>query len=280
MTGKSPNRHCCDGEPPLENNTQLTADYVVRSHLNRGDVLDVYSVYSRQRATLCTAKLLRPSRAHDEQELHQLLTEGGLLTTFSHPHLVRGYEVIHGPIGPAVIMETLSGATLSRLVLDNGHISDPDVAVLADQLTALLHYLHGQGVLHLDLKPSNIIATGGIARVIDLNLAHPIGTRAVTAGTFEYKAPEQITGAELTPATDVWGFGGVLYRAITGRRPFTRINQERSPSEPPDWDPLDATHSPLASLVRACFSLTPAERPTVEEARRELGEQMPCSQGR
>src|SRR5699024_11518790 len=103
---------------------------------------------------------------------------------------------------------TLSGATLSRLVLDNGHISDPDVAVLADQLTALLHYLHGQGVLHLDLKPSNIIATSGIARVIDLNLARPIGTRAVTAGTLEYKAPEPITGAELTPATDVWGRGG------------------------------------------------------------------------
>src|SRR5699024_7636989 len=197
-----------------------------------------------------------------------------------HPHLVRGYEVIHGPTGPAVIMETLSGATLSRLVLDNGHISDPDVAVLADQLTALLHYLHGQGVLHLDLKPSNIIATSGIARVIDLNLARPIGTRAVTAGTFEYKAPEQITVAELTPSTDAWSLCAVLYRTITARRAFARINQERSPSELLDWDPLDATHSPLASLVRACFSLTPAERPTVEEARRELGEQMPCSQGR
>src|SRR5699024_8613066 len=117
-------------------------------------------------------------------------------------------------------------------------------------------------------------------RVIDLNLSRPIGTRAVTAGTFEYKAPEQISGAELTPATDVWGLGGVLYRASTGRRAFTRNSHERSPAEPPAWGPLDATHSPLAPLLRACFCLTPADRPTVEEVRRELGEQMPCSQDR
>jgi serine/threonine protein kinase len=257
-------------DPVLSPGEEVSAGYIVRSHLNRGDVLDVYTVDSLERAVLCTAKRLRPSRCDDAAERRQLLTEGRLLMRFTHPHLVRAYEIAEADTGPVVIMETLTGATVSRLILDHGRLGEEDAVVLADQLVSLLHYLHGQGVLHLDLKPSNIIATGGSARVIDLNLTRPIGTSGLMAGTHEYKAPEQITGDELTEATDVWGLGGVMFRALTGHRPFAREQGERGPDLRPEMEELSAISPELRRLVEQCFARNPTDRPSIDDLRSEL----------
>src|SRR5699024_10809797 len=137
------------------------------------------------------------------------------------------------------------------------------------QLTSVLRYLHSEGLAHLDLKPSNIICDAGIARLIDLSLALPIGTSGNTAGTHEYKAPEQITGAELTAATDVWGLGGILFRAVTGRRPFPRHRGgtgERHADDLPDLDLLETstTDLRLARLIRECFAHEPQKRPSLD----------------
>lgn len=257
-------------DPILEPGAQLAPGYVVQSHLNRGAVLDVYVVHSLERATGCIAKTLRPSRQGDRVEADQLVREGQMLISFTHPHLVRGYELIDRAGQPVLIMETLTGSTLSRLIVDNGPLDLDDVAILGDQLTALLHYLHRSGIVHLDLKPSNIVVDSGIARVIDLNLARRVGSAGITAGTYEYKAPEQITGAPVCEATDIWGLGGVLYRTIGGHRPFCRDTRARTATDRPDLTQLQSCDARLAALISGCFELDPSDRPTLSRVRAEL----------
>jgi serine/threonine protein kinase len=139
-------------------------------------------------------------------------------------------------------------------------------------LCSALHYMHRQGVLHLDLKPSNIISESRLAKIIDLSIARPPGRGREGAGTTQYMAPEQVTGDHLSPATDVWGVGAVLWEAATGEEPF---NADDEDDDEPSYEQLERRIVPIrsyrrvpaafASLVESCLEPDPARRPTVRE---------------
>lgn len=257
----------------------LAGRYTLVEHLSRGNVLDVYTAWSTERDCLCVAKMLRPDRCDERRNRESLIHEGRLLTALCHPHLVHGYEIIpeavitaDGHTSPVVVMETLTGATLSHLIETERPtgMDTQDAALLGRQLSAALHYLHGQGLLHLDLKPSNIVCSAGKAILLDLSLAQSPGSCVAGAGTVEYMAPEQLMGDAVDAPTDVWGLGGVLYRALTGRRPFPRPNGPRLAGCTADLTPLDrAGIDPrLRGLVTRCLAVTPSERPTLTDVRR------------
>lgn len=246
----------------------LVPGYVVDAHLSRGNLLDVYAVWSSERDCLCIAKVLRPDKLGDRPARESLEAEGQLLTTLTHPHLVRGYALLDDAVnGPIVVMETLTGATLSRLIESDfpAGMDTGDVAMLGRQLCSVLHYLHAHDRLHLDLKPSNIVCSGGKAILLDLSLARPPGPCPGGSGTAEYMAPEQIAGGTASAATDVWGLGGVLFRALTGRRPFPRTTAERQPDHQADFSALDHVDPHLRSVVRGCLSAEPDDRPALKQ---------------
>ncbi len=180
--------------------------------------------------------------------------------------------VISHDTEPVIVLQTLTGSTLSALIQSEHPEGMPpgDVRVLGRQLCSVLHYLHGHGQLHLDLKPSNIVCTGGIAVVLDLGLAQPPGTCSAGSGTPEYMAPEQATGGRVDAATDLWGLGGVLYRAVTGHRPFARHDDTERGR--PDLDVLHSrcTDPGLTALITACMDPDPVGRPSLAAARDRL----------
>ncbi|MGH3144316.1 MAG: serine/threonine-protein kinase, partial [Rubrobacter sp.] len=149
-----------------------------------------------------------------------LLREGRLLKKLTHPHIVRLYEALKEP-QPTLILETLTGETLSHII-DTSYRRLPlsDVVHLGLHLCSAIHYLHGHGILHLDLKPSNIVSERGLAKILDLSIAHPPRRSKKGAGTKQYMAPEQVRGELVGPATDVWGIGATLYEATTAELPF------------------------------------------------------------
>ena len=223
---------------PAAPGTELADGYRVISHLNRGNRLDVYDAWSVERESRCVLKTLRPDRSSEAAARRALAQEGRLLRRLSHPHLVRAYELTEAldDERPVLVLETLGGETLSHLIhrLDERGRRLPltEVAVLGRQLASVLSYLHGQGWLHLDLKPSNIVADAGRARLIDLSIARRPGRARAGTGTFEYLSPEQARGGQLTAASDVWGLGGVLYTALVGEPPYGYVED--------DWTSLGA----------------------------------------
>ncbi|MFF3325081.1 serine/threonine-protein kinase [Streptomyces sp. NPDC002889] len=280
--------------PPLAPGTRPAPGYEVLAHLTRTGWLDLYDSWSEERGCRCVVKVVRPDRRHEERLRDRLLREGDWLRAFTHPHLVRAYEIFESP-EPLVVMETLTGETLSHLIHRlRRRPAAEDVALLGVHLCSAIHYLHRQGLLHLDLKPSNVVVDRGHAKVLDLSVARPPGIAPPGVGTFCYLAPEQAHGGPLSAAADVWGIGVTLYEVATGDTPFDsgepddetddgtlhgRVDGTGGSVEPDgrnDWYPqLEGTAPPIASRRRlprdlaaaidGCLRPDPAARPTIPE---------------
>lgn len=276
--------------PPLEPGPAPAPGYEILAHLSRTGWLDVYDAWSRQRECRCVVNLLRPDRRHERRLRDRLLREGRWLQEFTHPNLVRGYETIEAP-EPLVVLETLTGETLSYLVhrlrlrLRRHRPAAADLAFLGLHLCSALHYLHGRGLLHLDIKPSNIVVESHRAKVLDLSVARAPGPAPAGLGTFGYLAPEQARGGTLSAAADVWGVGVTLYETATGGLPFD-LGETASGSSGSggtcstcgrdDWYPQLEERAPpvgtrrrlprpLAEAIDRCLEPDPSARPAVTE---------------
>ncbi len=250
-------------EPPVvATGGEIVPGYQVVAHLRRGNRLDVYDAWSRVRQTRCVVKVVRPDRVHEPHTACSLKREGRMLRDLAHPHLVRAYEVVEEP-EVAVVMETLTGSDLGRVLDTRRRLAPVDVAMLGAQVGAALRYLHLHDCVHGDLTPGNIVLEGGTAKVIDLSLAGPPGPVRAGSGTRGYRSPEQTAGTRQTPATDVWGLGAVLHCALTGRtydEPAGRAETLRAYFRRPGGRP-----DLLADLVAGCLRERPEDRPSLDE---------------
>ena len=260
----------------IEGDTPVPGYRVLR-HVRRGADVDVYEVWSEDRACACVAKIIRPDRRAKRRPTLRLLREGRLLRRLAHLHLARAYAVFPDP--PTVILEILTGKTLERRLQDSGRLRPEEAACMGVQLCSALHYLHQQPLLHLDLKPSNIVCERGLAKLLDLSIAQKPGRARRGVGTRHYMAPEQANGGLVTPATDVWGLGVVLFEAISGEPAF------RLTADGPRYPQLVARARPLAGQRRlpsklghcidAALDPNPHARPTLMEAFATLAGLMP-----
>jgi eukaryotic-like serine/threonine-protein kinase len=248
--------------------SELVPGYTVLRLGSRGSLFDVYEVWSVTRHCRCAAKVLRPHRRAEPKGRRRLLREGRVLMGLSHPSIVRAYELRNRP-EPVLIMEALPGMTVEYWLEQQGRLTTSNLVHLGDHLTSAVAYLHTQRILHLDLKPGNLVASGGIVRVIDFSLARAPGRGRAGMGTHIYLAPEQALGRMLGPAADVWGIGVVLWEAATGHPPF------EYPDDHEVYDQLlrratsvrRSRRLPrgLADGIDACLEPEPAQRPTVRE---------------
>ncbi len=259
------------GPPPLPPGALLAPGYRVVGFLRRGRDLDVYDLWSEERTCRCVGKTVRPDRLTKNTVRTRLLREGKLLLKLTHPHIVRVYEVQTAPV-PLVVLETLPGETLAHLIeRRRKRLSVPEVAHLGLHLCSAVGYLHRNDVLHLDLKPSNIIASHGMAKVLDLSVARSPGSHRAGIGTTGYMSPEQAQGGELGAHSDVWGIGAVLYEVAT-REPACDIGDETSTTEarkivcrPKPVGRSRRLPPPLATAIDGCFRADPCERPSIPE---------------
>jgi len=247
--------------------SKLGPGYTVVEHLARGRTLDAYHAWSEERHSACVVKVLRPDRRDEPGPRRRLVAEGRALTRLSHPNIVRGYEVVREP-HPLVAMESIGGETVGRLVERRGWLAPKELAFLGLHLCSAMRYLHERDLVHLDLKPSNVIADGGRAKVIDLSLTRRPGRARPGRGTWCYMAPEQARGGQVGPAADVWGVGVVLYEGAAGDTPFGDESllypqlEGRAPSLRSERRGLPRS---LTTIVDATLDPSPEYRPTVAE---------------
>jgi serine/threonine protein kinase len=243
--------------------------------LRRGEDVDVYDAWSQERDCRCVVKILRQDRRADRAARSRLVAEGRLLLGFTHPHLVRAYDVQERP-APVVVLESLSGDTLGYLIGAHGpRLPVAEICAMGIQLCSAVGYLHRNRLLHLDLKPSNVICHLDQAKLIDLGIARPPGRGRAGVGTAAYMAPEQVRGAALSEATDVWGLGALLYEAASRVKPF---GDDGSGPAPTHAEPV-RTHRRLSrrlgDAIDGCLDPTPSARPTVGTLARVLRDAMP-----
>jgi tetratricopeptide (TPR) repeat protein len=170
---------------------------------------------------------LKVIREREDSHAHRsrFLREGRLLLRLDHPGLPRCYEVNDGD-QPYLALELLEGETLASRIRRLGRLPPEQVTVVADFLLRILAYLHERGIVHRDVKSSNVfLADDRRVMLFDLGLsADPTDPLTTTLGdvmgTYAYMAPEQIAGAEIDHRSDLYSLGVTLYEALAGDRPF------------------------------------------------------------
>ncbi|MCA9568349.1 MAG: serine/threonine protein kinase, partial [Myxococcales bacterium] len=171
--------------------------------------------------------------ARTDQNRPALLREAQILSTARHPGIVQMLDA--GEDGRWIALERVRG-----LLMDDWARDKPPEAIVkvAFELVEALEHLHSHGVIHGDLKPSNVIIdTEGRARLLDLGIASFSHEAPDTfKGTLGYAAPELLRREQATEATDIYGLGAMLYTCLTGRTPFVAP------------DPAALTYLPLVSL--------------------------------
>ena len=255
--------------------------------LGGGNRYEAYLAWDEKLHTIIVAKVVRPDQVDDDRALGELRKEAEALERFAHPVLVRGFGAeLEGP-RPHLVLEHLEGPTLRRLLKKYGPLPLEQLLPLGLHVSAALHYLSEEGVVHLDVKPSNIVM-GAPPRLIDMSIWRTKESARKSSGgmgTRLYMAPEQCdpkTWGEIGSPADVWGIGVTLFEALTGKRPFSssKLKDELSgDSEVSENSPLrkypQLTQSPapfpknvpepLADMLLRTLSKKQEERPTAAE---------------
>jgi serine/threonine protein kinase/tetratricopeptide (TPR) repeat protein len=236
-----PERSCAPTRV-FEDDELVSFRYRIRGLLGRGGMGEVYEAEDLELRERVALKVLRRELAERPEALELLKREIALARKVSHPNVCRlfdvGFHLRSGASGSERIcfltMELLRGEPLSALLRRNGRLSHNEALPVARQLAEGLGAAHQAGIIHRDLKSANVLLvpspTGGAPRAVisDFGLARaagesstePTGTGSRVAGTPAYMAPEQLEGGPITPSTDLYALGIILFELLTGVRPF------------------------------------------------------------
>src|SRR5207244_3868654 len=190
-----------------------------------------------------------------------------------HPGIVQIYELDECRGLPYFSMELMEGGNLAGL-LEKGPLAPRDAAGLIEAVARAIHAAHEKGIVHRDLKPANVLLASGcpqpplagyIPKVADFGLAKRLGGLGTTAtgqvmGTPEYMAPEQAAGRihDISPRTDVYSLGALLYQCLAGRRPFqggtlTEVLRQVTQDDPVPLRRLRRVHRDLETICLKCL---------------------------
>jgi len=233
--------------------------------MGRGGFGVVYEALDHELGRAVAFKAVRPGRAGAAEKGEQWLhSEAKAAARLSHPNIITLHDFGTCPAGPYLVMELLRGETLEKR-LNHGPLAPREAIRIAVEVARALCHAHAAGVLHRDVKPSNVFLThDGAVKVLDFGLARVLGTAGPGGGgTPAFMAPEQWLGGEEDARTDVFSASAVLFQALTGELPFA-VTRERSavldPGPPPE-PRRPGVPRQLAALIRGALSREPADRP-------------------
>ncbi len=207
---------------------QRLKGYELQECLGKGGYGAVYRAYQTSLKRDVAIKVILPSVASQPDFIRRFESEAQLIARLEHLHIVPLYDYWRDPDGAYLVMRWLKGGTL-RDALTQGAYALENSLLLTEHITSALDAAHRGGVIHRDLKPANIfLDEDGNAYLGDFGIAKDLTNpnRANTddiLGTLDYISPEQARSEQITPRTDIYSFGVVLYEALTGSHPFPNI---------------------------------------------------------
>lgn len=239
--------------------------------LGTGQRFEMWLGWSVERWSPVTVKIPRLDVLTDRTRA-ALAREAAYVGRLSHPHIQRLFEAQLDVERPYLVYEYVEGPTLRSTLKKNGAVDPATVTILGMQLAAILHYVHRSGLVHLDVKPGNLVERGGRIVLLDFDIALEKGeVRSTThpRGTHAYMAPEQIRCEPAAPSMDLFALGIVLYKCATGTAPFPtskddhghRIYPQLSGPPTPIRELAPHVNEPLETVINALLEPDPADRP-------------------
>ena len=233
-------------------------------------------VYKAEDAILgrCVAlKTLHRRYAEEPSFRSRFKHEARVMASLDHENVVKVYDICQDGEVPFIVAEYIDGQDVGEVLKSTpkGHLSERFTKKIAEQLLGALAYAHEQGVIHRDVKPSNILITGedvvkvadfGIARVVE---AEEVGKPGEIIGSARYMSPEQLKGEEPTPRSDLYSVGILLYHCLTGSPPFSgdagSVARQQIHKAPPPPSRLNTAISPhLEAVILKALAKDPEDR--------------------
>ena len=260
--------------------------YVIEEGIGSGSMGQVYRAKHRRLGRQVALKVLRDSLLGNQGLIERFLQEGRAVNQINHEHIVEVHDYVEERVPARVycVMEFLQGQTLAQRLQDRPSTID-SLRWIGRQIASALKASHAAGVVHRDLKPENIFLLSRDGRddwvkVLDFGVAkcvQPVGrvslvqtAQGAVLGTPRYMAPEQVSGLEVEPRSDIYALGVILYELISGAPPFEApsfgllaaqiINTVPAPL-PTRTACDEVVPGELAALVMACLSKRPDDRP-------------------
>ncbi|NBO94162.1 MAG: serine/threonine protein kinase, partial [Planctomycetia bacterium] len=257
--------------------------------LGRGGMGTVFLVRDSRESRLAALKILPPRLAKESRMKARFQREMEMCRKVSHPNLAEAYDVGEYRGIHYIAMEFIPGRTLSRMITEEGQLDPARAARLFAEVADALHHAHGQGVIHRDLKPGNIlIMPNDVPKVVDLGLAlmhgesgedaEVIGGKGYIVGTMDFIAPEQTTNAaRVGPRVDLYSLGCTMYFALSGRLPFPggtskeKVKRHRNEEPTPLAWLRPGLPEGFVTLIERLMSKDPEGRPAnAQETANEL----------
>ncbi|WP_239091049.1 serine/threonine-protein kinase [Asanoa iriomotensis] len=256
----------------------LDGRYRLDDRLGAGGMSVVWRAHDLVLQRPVAVKVLANRHAVSVAARQRIRAEARAAARLWHPHVTGvfdyGEATDDGAKVPYVVMELLPGRTLAQR-LEDGPLP-PRVALRTlSEVASALAAAHAQDLVHRDVKPSNVMLTPSGAKVVDFGIAAVVGRDELEAdglllGTPAYLAPERLTLGQVTPASDVYALGLLIYRALTDRLPWeadttTQMIDAHVYVEPEPLPPLTGIPPEVNAICDRCLAKEPADRPTAAE---------------
>ena len=249
---------------------EIQGRYELVERIAIGGMGEVWRATDLRSGRAVAAKILRPELTGDEIFLARLRAEAANSRGLRHPNLAVVLDAGERDGSGWIIMELVQGRPLSDILEERGTMRPVEILTIMAQVARALQVVHDSGVIHRDVKPSNVLINReGLAKLTDFGISTAVHQRPMTAtgmvmGTAQYLAPEQAMGNMATPSGDLYALGIIGYEALVGHRPFTgstqveiafaHVNQEVPPI--PGNVPRE-----VRDVIMELLSKSPADRP-------------------
>ncbi len=246
--------------------------YQLQKLIGRGGMGEVYQAYDSDTDRIVALKVLPPHLAQDATFQERFRRESHAAAGVSNPHVVpiHGYGEIDGRL--YLDMRLIAGRNLGAILTKTGKPLDPTFVIgMVEQVAEALDGAHAAGLIHRDVKPSNIlIADNDFVYLIDFGLARTAGdsgmtTAGSTLGTLAYMAPERFDAGKVDPRSDIYALACVLYECLTGERPYPSDSLEQQiaghmVSPPPRASDKDPRLAAFDEVIAKGMAKKPSKR--------------------
>ncbi|MFG1889719.1 serine/threonine-protein kinase [Micromonospora sp. NPDC049051] len=270
----------------IRDGAQLLGErYRLIEQLGAGGMSVVWRGYDEVLGRQVAVKVLASRLASDRAFRHRIRIEAQAAARLCHPNITNVYDYGEseqvGLTVPYVVMELVDGESLTGR-LRRGSLPWRDAVTIGAEVTSALATAHARGVVHRDVTPGNIMLTAIGVKVVDFGISALVGEKekgpdGALLGTPAYLAPERLDNGQVSPATDVYAVGLLLYRMLTGRLPWqasttTQMLRAHMYNEPDPMPPVPGLPDEVRELVGRCLAKRPEDRPATAEVARTLAE--------
>ena len=261
----------------------IAGRYELKHVVGTGGMSSVYCAFDTLLERNVALKILHDQYGDDEEYVERFRREARSVAQLSHPNIVTVIDRGDEDGKQFIVFELIEGDNLKELVERGGPLPVRRTLELGLEVGRALAFAHGQGLIHRDVKPQNVLLNDeGRAKVTDFGIARSLDAVGHTEtgtvlGTSHYIAPEQARGEQVDAQTDIYSFGVVLYELLTGELPYPGDNfltvamKHVNDPSPSVLERRPDTPLRLASLIERCMAKLPADRPaSMDEVVAEL----------